>query len=190
MASKLFTCGRLMTQRTLPKVSSSQGLSQSLLRAATIHTTQLSHDKSDGLFAPDAAVDKTGKANRWSMFVPAFVTHVCLGAPYGWSAVSGTLARECGFVASSAGDWGLSSATYPMSIMIAVGGLSAAFLGKWSMKVGTRATMTLGGALFGTAFAISGLGVSMHSLPLLYLGNFVAGVGYGCAYTPPIQALL
>ena len=39
------------------------------------------------------------------------------------------------------------------------------------MKVGTRATMTLGGALFGTAFAASGLGVAMHSLPLLYLGN-------------------
>ena len=58
------------------------------------------------------------------------------------------------------------------------------------MKVGTRATMTLGGVLFGSAFFLSGLGVSMHSLPLLYLGNFVAGVGYGCSYTPPIQALL
>ena len=52
------------------------------------------------------------------MFVPAFVTHVCLGAPYGWSAVLGTLARECGFVAASSGDWALSSATYPMSIMV------------------------------------------------------------------------
>jgi len=39
---------------------------------------------------------------------------------------------------------------------------------KWSMKVGTRATMMLGGALFGTAFAVSGAGVAMHSLPLLY----------------------
>ena len=68
--------------------------------------------------------------------------------------------------------------------------MSAAALGKWSMKVGTRATMTLGGALFGTAFAVSGMGVAMHSLPLLYLGNVIAGVGYGCAYTPPIQALL
>jgi len=146
--------------------------------------------KAGGFFAPDAAVDKTGKVNRWAMFAPAFVTHVCLGAPYGWSAVSGTLARETGFVVSSAGDWSLSSATYPMSIMIAIGGLSAAALGKWTMKVGTRATMTLGGALFGTAFVVSGLGVANHNLPLLYLGNFIAGVGYGCAYTPPIQALL
>ena len=32
--------------------------------------------------------------------------------------IVGTLAREYGFVASSAADWGLSSATYPMSIMV------------------------------------------------------------------------
>jgi len=189
MASKLLMCG-------LAGVAGTS--SRHLLRTApalqkmTIHTSNLvkSEEGKGGLFAPDAAVDKSGKANRWSMFVPAFVTHVCLGAPYGWSAISGTLAREYGFVAASAGDWALSSATYPMSIMIAVGGLSAAALGKWSMKVGTRATMMLGGALFGTAFAVSGAGVAMHSLPLLYAGNVIAGIGYGCSYTPPIQALL
>ena len=32
--------------------------------------------------------------NRWTMFVPAFCTHVCLGAPYGWSAISAQLTRE------------------------------------------------------------------------------------------------
>ena len=31
--------------------------------------------------------------------------------------------------------------------------------------------MFLGGALFGTAFMTAGAGVTMHSLPLLYLGN-------------------
>ena len=39
------------------------------------------------------------------------------------------------------------------------------------MKVGTRYSMFFGGALFGTAFAVAGAGVAMHSLPLLYLGN-------------------
>ena len=39
------------------------------------------------------------------------------------------------------------------------------------MKVGTRYSMFLGGALFGTAFATAGAGVAMHSLPLLYFGN-------------------
>ena len=30
------------------------------------------------------------------MLVPAFLTHACLGAPYGWSAVSSALTREQG----------------------------------------------------------------------------------------------
>ena len=34
------------------------------------------------------------------------------------------------------------------------------------------------------------VGVLAHNLPLLYLGNIVCGVGYGCAYTPPLQALI
>ena len=28
------------------------------------------------------------------MLVPAFLTHACLGAPYGWSAVTSALTRE------------------------------------------------------------------------------------------------
>ena len=77
-----------------------------------------------------------------------------------------------------------------MSIMIAAGGIGAAALGKWTMKVGIRRSMVTGGALFGTAWGITALGVSMHSLPLVYAGNLLAGIGYGCAYTPPIQALI
>ena len=63
------------------------------------------------------------------MFVPAFGTHICLGAPYGWSAISSTLSKEIGFVASSSADWTLDLCTYPMSIMIAAGGISSALLG-------------------------------------------------------------
>merc|ERR1711962_936192 len=87
-------------------------------------------------------------------------------------------------------DWTLDLCTYPMSIMIAAGGISAALFGKWTMKVGTRKSMVVGGTLFGTAFGLTALGVSMHSLPLVYAGNMLAGIGYGCTYTPPIQALI
>ena len=52
------------------------------------------------------------------MLVPAFLTHACLGAPYGWSAVTSALTREQGVVVSAASDWGLDLATYPMTIMI------------------------------------------------------------------------
>ena len=73
--------------------------------------------------------------NRWTMFLPAFCTHVCLGAPYGWSAISSQLTREHGLVTSAASDWSLDLASYPMSVMIAAGGVAAALFGKLTIKV-------------------------------------------------------
>jgi len=128
--------------------------------------------------------------NRWSMFFPAFLTHVSLGAPYGWSAISAALSREHGFVVAASSDWSLELTTYPMSIILAAGGISAAIVGKWTLDVGVRAAMATGAALFGGGLAVTAAGVSCHSLPLMYAGNLLSGVGYGCAYTPPIQALI
>jgi len=145
----------------------------------------------DKYMGPESSIaSKDSKISRWSMFVPAFATHICLGAPYGWSAVSSSLAKEYGFVVSSSADWALDLCTYPMSMMIASGGICAALFGKWTMKVGTRRSMVTGGVLFGSAFGLTALGVSMHSLPLMYAGNILVGIGYGCTYTPPIQALI
>ena len=124
------------------------------------------------------------------MFVPAFTTHVCLGAPYGWSAISHRLTLELGLVSPAAGDWSLSQTTWPMSIMIASGGISAAVLAAWTNKVGVRRAMIMGSLMFGTGMITTSLGIMTHSLPLLYLGNVISGVGYGCAYTPPLQALI
>ena len=50
------------------------------------------------------------------MLLPAVVTHISLGAPYGWSAISAALARHHGFVVPAAQDWALDLATYPMSV--------------------------------------------------------------------------
>jgi len=128
--------------------------------------------------------------NRWSMFIPAFCTHVCLGAPYGWSAISSALTRENGLVASAASDWALDLATYPMSLMIAAGGISAAVFGKWTIKVGVRKAMAFGAGIYGSGFALAALGVMTHNVPVLYAGNLMCGIGYGCAYTPPVQAMI
>ena len=38
-------------------------------------------------------------------------------------------------VVSAATDWSMDLSTYPMSIMMAFGGISAALVGKWQMKV-------------------------------------------------------
>jgi len=131
--------------------------------------------------------------NRWTMFVPAFCTHVCLGAPYGWSAISAQLTREAGVVTSAAGDWGLNLATYPMSMMIASGGIAAALVSLTPLavdKIGVRKSMGMGALLYGLGWGLAATGVSTHNLPLLYAGNIVCGAGYGLTYTPPIQALM
>ena len=99
--------------------------------------SSVSHDLSyrhKGLWSQESN-DGTEKTNRWSMLLPAVATHISLGAPYGWSAISSALAREQGFVTSGAADWSLDLVTYPMSIILAVGGISAALAGKWQIKV-------------------------------------------------------
>eukprot|EP00092_Neocalanus_flemingeri_P018387 GFUD01019899.1.p1 GENE.GFUD01019899.1~~GFUD01019899.1.p1 ORF type:complete len:604 (+),score=138.00 GFUD01019899.1:68-1879(+) len=134
--------------------------------------------------------EATPSTNRWSMFVPAALTHISLGSPYGWSAISAALSREHGFVVSAASDWSLELATYPMAIIMACGGISATLVGRWQGKVGCRRAMATGGILFSSGLVLTAAGVMNHWLPLVYAGNLLSGLGYGCAYTPPIQALI
>jgi len=143
----------------------------------------------DRLFGHESNI-ASPSVNRWAMFVPALMTHISLGSPYGWSAISAALARDHGMVVQAASDWSLDLATYPMSVIMAAGGISAALVGKWTLKVGVRKAMLTGGALFGSGLAIAGLGAHTHSVGLLYGGAMISGLGYGCAYTPPIQALI
>ena len=124
------------------------------------------------------------------MFVPAVTTHLCLGAPYGWSAISHRLSMELGVVSPAPQDWSLEQTTWPMAIMIASGGVSAALLAKWTVRAGVRRSMATGSLMFGSGMLLASAGILCHSLPLLYLGNMVCGVGYGCSYTPPLQALV
>ena len=50
--------------------------------------------------------------------------------------------------------------------------------------------MLTGSLMFGSGLLLASAGVTSHCLPLLYLGNIVCGIGYGCAYTPPLQVLM
>jgi len=124
------------------------------------------------------------------MFAPAFATHVCLGAPYGWSAISLRLSRELGIVSPALDDWSLEQTTWPMAVMIASGGISAAVLGSWTVKIGVRSSMVAGGLFFGGGLLLSSLGIAQHNIMTVYVGNILCGMGYGCAYTPPLQALI
>ena len=50
--------------------------------------------------------------------------------------------------------------------------------------------MAVGAGCFGSGLAVTAAGIATHNLPLLYAGNVLAGLGYGCAYTPPVQAII
>lgn len=115
-------CGRwarpgATSAKTVPIFSLRASSANVALSAARSLSVSKCFEKS--LLGPDAAIaENPEKTNRWAMFLPAFATHVCLGAPYGWSAISASLAREHGFVTAAASDWALDSCTYPMSVMV------------------------------------------------------------------------
>ena len=50
---------------------------KSIILQCRFNSSDTSPAKSSGFFGPEAAIDKSGKVNRWSMFVPAFLTHLC-----------------------------------------------------------------------------------------------------------------
>eukprot|EP01038_Epipyxis_sp_PR26KG_P004904 gene4904-6867_t len=139
----------------------------------------------------DSSVAHPNFKNRWLMTIPAFATHMCIGSPWAWSLMADVITREQGFVTAAASDWTLMQAAFPLSIVFLMQGVSAAFVGKWQMKVGPRKAMAAASLSFGGGFLLGAAGIHFHSLPLLYLGyGFFGGTGIGLAYTPPVQTLM
>ena len=58
-------------------LKSNAALLKSKVLKARFSSSDANVTKSTGFFGPDAVIDKSGKVNRWSMFVPAFLTHLC-----------------------------------------------------------------------------------------------------------------
>eukprot|EP01031_Cornospumella_fuschlensis_P023146 gene23146-28130_t len=129
--------------------------------------------------------------SRWTMLVPAFMNHLCIGSPYAWSLMADELTRESGIVVSSAQDWTLMEAALPLSLVFVFQGLAAAYFGKWQIKVGVLKSLLGAASCFGGGLLVGSVGIYMHSLLLLYLGyGVLAGTGIGLGYTPPVQALM
>lgn len=138
------------------------------------------------------------------MLVPAFLSHMSigslsfddffsffLGSGWAWSLMADTITREVGFVAPASADWALSETALPLSVMFMVLGVSAAGLGPWQSRVGTRTSLLCSSFAFGGGLTLGALGIHLHMLPLVYLGyGVLGGLGLGLAYTPPIQTLI
>ena len=124
------------------------------------------------------------------MVIPAFATHLCLGAPWAWSVVADGAKRNVGFVAPAAADWSLMEAAFPLSIVFVMQGVCAALVGNWQIKEGPRKSLLVSSALFGGGMVMAAAGLHLHNIALLYSGTFFLGSGMGFGYTLPVQTLI
>ena len=140
--------------------------------------------RKENIVAPDGY-------NRWRVPPASIAIHLCIGSVYAWSVFNPPLTRELGVVASSGGDWSLSSVVWIFSVAIVVLGLTAAVGGKWLERVGPRYVGVVAATLWGGGFIIGSMGIASHQLWLVYLGYGVfGGMGLGLGYVSPVSTLI
>ncbi len=130
--------------------------------------------------------------SRWLVPPAALAVHLCIGQAYSLSVFSLPLSKLLGIKESIPGqDWDLTTTVWIFNIAFATLGLSAALFGKWLERVGPRKAMFVSALCFCGGFMISGLGIYLHQIWLLYLGSGVlGGIGLGLGYISPVSTLI
>ena len=129
--------------------------------------------------------------NRWLVPPAALSIHLAIGQAYAFSVFNLPLTKLIGLTQSSPDDWTLTTVGWIFSIAIVFLGLSAAVLGAWLEKVGPRKAMFLSAVFFSTGFIVAALGISMHSILLIYIGyGVLSGTGLGIGYISPVKTLM
>lgn len=127
--------------------------------------------------------------SRWLVPPAALAIHLAIGQVYAFSVFKTPLIQYFGAFVNPANinkDIG-----YIFSVAIAFLGISAALFGAWLEKAGPRRAMFYAAICFGLGFMIAAAGVSVHSLPLVYLGyGVVGGMGLGLGYISPVSTLI
>ena len=126
--------------------------------------------------------------SRWLVPPAALAVHLSIGQVYSFSVFKNPLLA---LKSADGSIWSLKEIGYIFSIAIAVLGLSAALFGKWLERVGPRKAMFVAATCFGSGFLIAAIGVTLHSIALIYLGyGVVGGVGLGLGYISPVSTLI
>src|SRR5271163_1619439 len=126
--------------------------------------------------------------SRWLVPPAALAIHLSIGQVYAFSVFKNPLLA---LKAADGSIWSLKEIGYIFSIAIAVLGLSAALFGKWLETAGPRKAMFVSATCFGSGFLIGAIGVTLHSLLLIYLGyGIVGGIGLGLGYISPVSTLI
>ncbi|WP_245583396.1 L-lactate MFS transporter [Salinimicrobium terrae] len=123
------------------------------------------------------------KKNRWLIALSAICIHLSIGAAYAYSVYTIPLVETLG--------WTVASVTIAFTVMMTLGGASAAVFGKFVERSGPRKSAIVAAVLFGIGQAGSGFAVSIDSLELFILSyGFLSGVGLGIGYIAPVSTLV
>ncbi len=123
------------------------------------------------------------KKNRWLIAASAIFIHLSIGAAYAYSVYTQPLVTSKG--------WSVASVTTAFTIMMVLGGGSAALFGKFVEKSGPRKSAMLAAVLFGLGQAGSGFAISMDSLTGFLLSyGLLSGFGLGIGYIAPVSTLV
>ncbi|MDT0690396.1 OFA family MFS transporter [Salegentibacter sp. F188] len=121
--------------------------------------------------------------NRWLIALSAIAIHISIGAAYAYSVYTIPLGETMG--------WSVSSVTIAFTVMMTLGGASAAVFGRFVERNGPRKSALLAAVLFGLGQAGSGFAVSIDSLTLFILSyGLLSGIGLGIGYISPVSTLV
>lgn len=121
--------------------------------------------------------------NRWLIALSAIGIHISIGAAYAYSVYTIPLGETMG--------WSVSSVTIAFTVMMTLGGASAAVFGRFVERNGPRKSALLAAVLFGLGQAGSGFAVSIDSLTLFILSyGLLSGIGLGIGYISPVSTLV
>jgi MFS family permease len=127
--------------------------------------------------------------SRWLVPPAALAIHLAIGQVYSFSVFKTPLIQ---YFTATVGVANINKDIgYIFSVAIAFLGISAALFGAWLETAGPRRAMFYAAICFGAGFLIASAGVSLHLLPLVYLGyGVVGGVGLGLGYISPVSTLI
>lgn len=121
--------------------------------------------------------------NRWLIALSAIAIQLSIGAAYAYSVYTRPISEAMG--------WSPTEITYAFTIMMALGGISAAFFGGFVEKNGPRKSAMVAAVLFGLGQAGAGFATQIDSLVLFLLTyGFMSGMGLGVGYIAPISTLV
>ena len=121
--------------------------------------------------------------NRWLIALSAICIHLSIGAAYAYSVYTIPLVDSLG--------WTVSSVTIAFTVMMTLGGASAAVFGRFVERSGPKKSAMIAALLFGLGQAGSGFAVSIDSLTLFILTyGLLSGIGLGIGYIAPVSTLV